>query len=277
MLLSVVIITLNEQENIGRCIRSVRAIADEVIIVDSYSTDDTASIAAKLGATVIMHPFQDYVDQKNYATGQATYDWILSLDADEVLSPELLLNIRLIKTRAEHSAYQLKRLTDYCGRWIRHCGWYPDKKVRLFDRTKGKWRGNKIHEQWKPYNSGAAIGELQGDLYHYSFNSVAAHLRKVEKYTDIMAGIKAEKGNMINPLKIWVCPFFNFLQSYVFKAGFLDGNEGYMVCRISAYANHLKYKKARAILQRSRTPLKDFTLQAGVHKEELRITHFSAS
>ncbi|MBS1689005.1 MAG: glycosyltransferase family 2 protein, partial [Bacteroidetes bacterium] len=136
--ISVVIITLNEEKNLSRCLTSVAGIADEVVVVDSFSTDNTAAIAEKYGARVVNQAFLGYGAQKNFANDQAANDWILSLDADEALSPELQQSILSVKAKPEYDAYSLSRLTNYCGKWVKHCGWYPDKKLRLFDKTKGK-------------------------------------------------------------------------------------------------------------------------------------------
>src|ERR1700748_1157315 len=137
--ISVVIITFNEEKNIGRCLNSVRNIADEIIVADSFSTDNTVSIAKGYDAKVISRAFVGYAEQKNHATQQAANDWILSLDADEELTPALEHSIAEFKKDPKHNVYQMPRLTNYCGKWIKHCGWYPDKQTRLYDRTKGKW------------------------------------------------------------------------------------------------------------------------------------------
>src|SRR5580700_10455407 len=143
--ISTVIITFNEERNLARCLDSVKNIADEIIVVDSYSTDNTAAIAAAYNARFIQNEFAGYSQQKNFATQQASYDWILSLDADETLSAELINSIMEVKSAPQFSAYQIPRLTNYCGKWIRHCGWYPDKQTRLYDRTKGCWEEKKVH------------------------------------------------------------------------------------------------------------------------------------
>ncbi len=249
MKLSVVIITLNEEHNIERCIKSVRAVADEILVVDSYSKDYTVGLARFWGAKVIFRPFDDYVSQKNFATDQASNDWILSIDADEVLSNKLILSIRKAKTTSDFSFYYCKRRSNYCGKWIRFCGWYPDKKIRLFDRTTGKWRGRKIHEQWKPYNVNANIGELDGDLLHYTISSRAEHLRKIEHYSGIMAEVNFEMNKTVSIYKVLFSPIFKFFVCYIIKMGFLDGIHGYQISKISALACYMKYKKTRAYFQ----------------------------
>src|SRR5688572_8633272 len=183
--ISVVIIAFNEERNIGRCIDSVAGVADEVVIVDSGSLDKTATIATDKGARVIQQDFLGYAGQKNFATSQAAYDHILSLDADEALSDELKRSILAVKNNWQHDGYWMSRLTNYCGSWIRHGGWYPDKKVRLYDRRLAKWGGAMLHE-------GIVIDEsrcsqLSGDLLHYSFYSISDHLKVIDKYTEIQA------------------------------------------------------------------------------------------
>ena len=137
--LSIVIITFNEEKNLGRCLAAVQGIADEIVVADSSSTDNTVSIAHSFGARVIDQPFMGYGQQKNFATRQATNDWILSLDADEELTPELIESIRQFKQAPQYNVYEMPRVTNYCGQWIRHCGWYPDRQTRLYNRTTGRW------------------------------------------------------------------------------------------------------------------------------------------
>ncbi|MBA3830001.1 MAG: glycosyltransferase family 2 protein [Taibaiella sp.] len=243
--ISVVIITLNEQKNIDRCLASVKNIADEIVIVDSYSKDDTLKIAASYGARIIMQDFLGYGAQKNFANQQASHNWILSLDADEALSTELRDSIIKVKVHPEYDTYSLTRLTNYCGKWIRHCGWYPDKKVRLFDKTKGVWKGEKIHEYWEPKNDDSKIGELAGDLLHYSYYTVSDHIIQLEKFTDIAAREAVAQGKDCSIWKIVVGPFWNFFSNYIIRLGILDGAAGYLICKITAYATFVKYAKIR--------------------------------
>jgi glycosyltransferase involved in cell wall biosynthesis len=243
--LSVVIITYNEEKNIARCLESVRSVADEIVIVDSSSGDNTASIAKAYGATVIQNAFAGYGEQKNFATGQATHDWILSLDADEVLTPELAASINEVKAAPSFNVYRMPRLTSYCGKWIKHCGWYPDRQTRLYNRTKGRWQEQKVHEYWALSNAGDKFGLLQGDLLHYSFTSISDHVKKIEKYTELAALAAVEKGHNASLLKIWISPKWHFITEYFFKLGFLDGFYGYLICKLSAHTAFLKYSKIR--------------------------------
>jgi glycosyltransferase involved in cell wall biosynthesis len=240
--ISVVIITLNEGKNIGRCIDSVKGVADEIVVLDSGSTDATAQLAEALGARVYVHPFDDYVAQKNRALAYATYPHILALDADEALSGELKRSVYEAKQDWRYDGYKFNRLTSCCGKWIRHGGWYPDCRIRLWNLAKGNWRGNRIHETVS-LHSGSSVGFLRGDLLHYSINSVSQHIARINRYTEISASANYERGKRTNLLEIFFLPKWKFLRDYVLKLGFLDGFYGYIVCKNSAYADYLKFVK----------------------------------
>ncbi|MBN1340393.1 MAG: glycosyltransferase family 2 protein [Bacteroidales bacterium] len=244
--LSVVIITLNEEENIGRCIDSVIPVADEILVVDSYSTDRTEEICREKGARFMQHIFEDYVSQHIFADRHATHDMILSLDADEALSIELSQAIIEMKAGAMSDGYYMNRKTNYCGKWISHSGWYPDRKLRLYNRRKGSWEGLKIHERFILHR-GASSGTLKGDILHYSYGSVSSHISQAEKFTTITAQVAYEKGKKAGLLMIAIKPFFKFLRDYFMKMGFLDGYYGFVICRISAFATFLKYVKLREL------------------------------
>jgi glycosyltransferase involved in cell wall biosynthesis len=248
--LSVVIITYNEQYNIGRCIDSVIDIADEIVIIDSFSTDRTKEISGSRGARFILHEFENYVDQKNFANAQAKFDYILSLDADEVLSEELKESIKQAKEKFSADGYTMNRLTNYAGKWVKHCGWYPDKKLRLFDRRKGSWEGLIIHEAFEMIK-GSKVNHLSGDLLHYSFNSVEEHKRQSDKFTTLGAQADFQRGKTAPLYKIWLSPVIKFLQSYFIRLGFLDGKTGFTICRLSAFATYQKYSKLKEIHQQS--------------------------
>lgn len=245
MLLSVIVITLNEEKNIKRCLDSVQNIADDIVVVDSLSTDNTTQIAESCGARVVSQSFLGYVEQRNFSTEQAKYDWVLTLDADEVVTPELEKSILSIKEQNNSNVYQLKRLTNYCGKWIKHSGWYPDKKIRLFDRTKGTWKGGLVHEYWEAHDKNERIETLQGDLLHYTFDTITQHIKQIQKYTDLNARSAADNGKTCSLFKIWFGPKWFFFSRFVLKLGFLDGYYGYLVCRFSAYAKLMKYSKTR--------------------------------
>lgn len=244
-MLSAVIITYNEESNIGRCLQSLVGIADEIIIVDSASTDNTCSIAEQYGATIIQHPFAGFAAQKNLAAQAATHNWVLSLDADEVLSEELKSAILQVKSNAAYDAYFLKRSTNFCGTYIRHGSWYPDKQCRLWDKTKGDWQGT-IHEKWRLFEPYKKYGTLNGDLLHYSFNSISDYLNMTERYTTLSAQEALQKGKNVSLLKLILGPKFKFIQDYIIRLGFLDGYAGYVAYRLAANMAFVKYSKIRA-------------------------------
>ncbi|WP_153800244.1 glycosyltransferase family 2 protein [Foetidibacter luteolus] len=243
--LSVVIITFNEEKNIGRCVQSVKNVADEIIVLDSYSTDTTAAIAESHGAKVFYQAFLGHIAQKNAAIAKALYGWVLSLDADEALSPQLEQEILQVKKSAAYSVYRMPRFTNYCGKWIRHCGWYPDKKIRLFDKSKGAWVGENPHDYWQPFNADEETGNLAGDILHYSYYTLSDHIKQIEKFTEIAAHAAVAKGKDCSLLKIWLGPKWKFFSDYIIRKGFLDGYEGYLICRYSAWASFAKYSKIR--------------------------------
>jgi glycosyltransferase involved in cell wall biosynthesis len=240
--LSAVIITYNEEKNIARCIESVRAVADEILVVDSFSTDATESICSDFGVRFVQHPFAGHIEQKNYALSQARHDCVLSLDADEALSPELADSIAKTKNNWQHDGYAFNRLTSYCGQWIKHCGWYPDPKIRLFDRRKALWGGINPHDKIIMADS-AATGHLPGDLLHYTFSSVAEHIEQINAFSEIKAEGLFRKGRRVSLLRMMLEPLFKFFKSYVLKAGFLDGWHGLIICANSAHAIFLRYAK----------------------------------
>ncbi|HIJ81040.1 MAG TPA: glycosyltransferase family 2 protein [Desulfuromonadales bacterium] len=249
---SVVIITFNEERNIERCLRSVSGLADEIIVLDSLSTDQTEEICRQLGATFISQPFLGYVEQKNKAVEYASHHQILSLDADEVLSEELKASIMTVRTNWNCDGYSFNRLTNYCGSWIRHCGWYPDRKLRLFDRRKGRWVGDTIHERFELHD-GSSPQHLSGDLLHYSYDSIDQHLDQIKKFTTIMAQVHFNKGNRAGLATLVMNPIWCFIRQYFIRLGILDGYHGLVICVLSACANFVKYAKIRDLFS-ARTP-----------------------
>ncbi len=244
-LLSVVIITFNEEANIARCLQGLGNIADEVLVVDSFSTDRTMAICQAHGVRVVQHPFVGYVEQKNFATDQARFDYVLQLDADEVLTDELRQNILAVKKNWQHAAYSLARLTNYCGTWVRHGGWYPDRKLRLYDRRLGRWQGLLLHEYYE-VQPGQTTGALAGDALHYSYASVAQHVSQLNRFTSITAQELALKGKTrVTLFQLILKPLWKFLYGYVFRLGFLDGFAGLSIAAISATGVFLKFAKLR--------------------------------
>ncbi len=243
--ISVVVITFNEEKNLSRCLASVAGIADEIIVVDSFSTDGTRVIAESFNAKLVSRAFDGYAKQKNFATGLAKNDWILSLDADEELTVALRTSIESIKEDTSTALFRIPRLTNYCGKWIKHCGWYPDLQGRLYNRRLGAWEEKMVHEFWKPAEDGHVIAVLRGDLLHYSFSSIGEHMRKIEKYTELAALEAQKRGRKASVFKMIFSPVWHFISEYFLKLGFLDGYYGFVICRLSAYSAFAKYSKIR--------------------------------
>ena len=225
MKISAVIITYNEERNIGRCLESLAGIADEVVVLDSYSTDNTKTICEQYGAKFFQRPFDGYRRQKNAAMELAKNDWILSLDADEALSPELRVSIKNLPDIPAFQGYFMNRLTNYCGKWVRHTGWYPDRKMRLVHREKAQWGGAELHEKME-LASGEKAGFLKGDLLHYSYYTVEEHYQRARKYAGMSARIMREKGKKGAWWRVIVSPLAKFIRNFIVKRGFLDGRTG---------------------------------------------------
>ena len=242
MKISATIITLNEERNVARAIESLRC-ADEIVVVDSGSTDRTVEIAEKLGARVVESAWPGYANQKNHAAAQAANDWILSIDADESLSEALEAEIwHLKKSGPEYDAYTMPRMAQYLGRWIRHSGWYPDRKVRLYNRTKATWVGKFVHESVKVEGR---VGHLDSNLLHFTCSSLSEHLRTMDRYTTLAAQQLLEVGEPVTLTRILISPPWTFFQTYFLKLGFLDGLEGLAIANMAAFYNFVKYAKAR--------------------------------
>lgn len=255
--LSAVIITYNEEANIARCLDSLMEVADELLVVDSFSTDRTVAIAQEKGARVLEHPFEGHIQQKNHAMDRATHDLVLSLDADEALSQEAVRSVQRVKGAPGMDAYRLPRMTNYCGQWIRHCGWYPDRKLRLWDRKKGRWGGMNPHDRVE-MEKGARIADLEGDILHYSFPSIRSHAETANKFSEIVAAERHRKGKRPGIIfHLLLNPSFTFFKKYVLRGGFLDGYYGFVICVLSAYYNFLKYAKARALFREKGHPSRD--------------------
>lgn len=250
--LSVVVITLNEERNLRRCLESVKTIADEILVLDSFSTDKTEEIARSFGARFVQHTFEGHIEQKNVALNLASHDYILSLDADEALSPDLQKSVLYIKSKWNAQAYSMNRLTNYCGQFIRHGGWYPDRKIRLFKRSAGKWGGENPHDRFITA-PGISIVRLKGDILHYSYYSIEGHIGQVNKFTSIGAKSAFAAGKRSNFIYLLFSPCIKFVKDYFLKAGFLDGYYGWVIARISAHATYLKYVKLRE-LEKMRFP-----------------------
>lgn len=244
--LSVVIITFNEEKNIARCLDSLQGIADDIVVVDSFSNDKTEEIVIQKGARFVQHTFEGHIEQKNWAITQAKFPIVLSLDADEALDDNLKKEILRVKNNWTADAYSMNRLTNYCGKWIKHCGWYPDNKLRLWDTRKGKWGGVNPHDKFEMQN-GSKIEKLKGDILHYSYYTISDHLKQVDYFTTIASNAHYKKGTRSNLLKILFSPGIKFFRDYFLKLGFLDGYYGFVICSISSHATFIKYVKLKQL------------------------------
>jgi len=248
--ISVVIITYNEEKNIERCLKSVQKVADEILVVDSFSVDQTEEICKRFNTRFIQHSFEGYVAQKNWAMKEAKYDYVLSLDADEELTDKLVQSILKIKENWTHDGYSFKRLNNYCGHWMRFGSNYNDIKLRLWDRRKGQWSGRKVHEKIRLMdNYTTAI--LKGYLRHYSYNSIQQHFDRSKKYAELSALEFIDSKKKIYFLYLAFNPFYKFIRDYFFRLGFLDGYYGLVVCWINSYFTYYKYVKSIEIKKKS--------------------------
>lgn len=241
--LSVAIITLNEEKHIGRCIDSVKEIADEILIVDSFSTDGTQKIVESKHAKFIQNKFEGYKQQKNFALEKVSYNYVLSLDADEALDKTAVESVCQVKANWDYDSYTLNRLACYCGKWIRHCGWHPDKKIRIIDRRKAKWGGVNLHEKMVLSKQATNL-RIGGNILHYTCSSISSHVLTINNYSEIAAREMGKNEKKVNFLiHILLNPPFTFIKQYFFQLGFLDGFYGFVICVLSALSKYLKYTK----------------------------------
>ena len=248
--ISACIISFNEEKKIEDCLKSLVGIVDEIIVVDSNSSDNTVNLAKNYAATVINQDFLGYIEQKNFAVQQASHDWILSLDCDERLSPELQKAIIAIKDNvAAFDAYRMPRKTFYVYQWLNHC-WYPDLKIRLFNKQTAQWGGTNPHDHI--ITSGENINQLNGDIYHYSFDSISDHLKTIDKFTEIGAEELIRKNKSFNIFSPITHASWTFIKLYVLKRGFMDGFAGFVVSTLSFMHVFVKYSKA--IIKRKGSP-----------------------
>jgi glycosyltransferase involved in cell wall biosynthesis len=241
--LSVIIITYNEENNIGKCLDSAGKIADEIMVVDSFSTDQTATIVRQKGFLLKQQAFGGYGAQKNYAASLVSFNHILFLDADELLSEELLLNIMYEKEHGFSSdGYTMNRLNNYCGQWIRHGSWYPDTKLRLINRLKGCWNNALVHESIVMQKD-SRVSHFKGQLLHNAYSSIGQHIDKNNRYSELSARLLLQNDKRSNPFKILWNPFWAFISGYFLKMGFLDGFYGFIIAINVAHLTFLKHVK----------------------------------
>jgi glycosyltransferase involved in cell wall biosynthesis len=245
MKITLAIITYNEERNLGDALESARAVADEIVVLDSFSTDGTRRIAEACGARFAQHRFDDYGAQKNALLELAGHEWVLNLDADERLAAELRDAILELKAGPEPACdgFRISRRSFYLGRWVRHSGWYPDRKLRLFRKSKARWCG-RIHERLE---LDGASRVLAGDILHHTYTGIADHLARINRYTSLQAEEIAAARTGWLLARTLLLPPFTFLERYLFKLGLLDGFPGLVIALVSSWATALKFSKARAI------------------------------
>ena len=240
--LSATIITFNEERNIGRCLEAIKKIADEIIVLDSFSTDQTIEICNLYNVKFIQRKWEGYSSAKNYVNALASHDFIFSVDADEVPDSELIATILSLKKSGFSGAYRINRMTNYCGKWIKHSGWYPDRKIRLFPKNKALWQGEFVHEELI-IDEGLVVSNLKGHLQHYSYYNFEEHLERADKYSLLTAQKLHASGKKVGDMKPVLSAIGRFISMYFLKLGFLDGRMGFKIAQISAKSNLLKYKE----------------------------------
>lgn len=243
--ISAVVITYNEASNIGPCVTALLKVVAEVLIIDSNSTDKTRSVAKKLGAKVVETKWLGYAATKNFGNSIATNDWILSIDADEILSDELIESLKSLYLD-EQKVYALDRLTNFCGQWIKHSGWYPEWKVRLFHRSHTQWEGEFVHEQLA-HDRPLSVQKIKGKLFHYSYKTLEDHWERIENYARLSALEMQSKGKESSFVKLWISPAVRFLKTFFLNMGFLDGKNGWIISVRNAKLVHLKYRILREL------------------------------
>jgi glycosyltransferase involved in cell wall biosynthesis len=252
MNISAVIITLNEEDRLPDALASLEGVADEIVVVDSFSTDRTPEIAGKARAAFYQNRFEDYGQQKNFALQKAGHDWIINLDADERVSPELKRAIIALKEKGPPenvAAYAIKRKAFYLGRWIRHSGWYPDRKVRLFRKSGSVWHG-RIHEGLQV---SGAVAPLAGDILHYTYRDIGDQVRRLNRYSGFQAEEIVRQNKKCLFLRLLVLPPVTFFRHYVWRLGFLDGFPGLVIATVSSWGTAMKFFKAIASKRSARS------------------------
>lgn len=253
MSVSAIVITLNEAANIQACLESV-AWADERLVVDCGSTDDTVAIAVRCGARVITREWLGYSAQKNFAAGEAAHDWIVSVDADERVTPELAAEMKTaLAAPGDRAGFRLPRVTFYLGQWIRCTDWYPDYQLRLYDRRRARWNGRKVHES---VSADGPVGRLKNDLQHYAYRDITHHLDTINRYTTLAALHMHEEGRRTGVGELLLHPPAAFLRNYVLRGGFTAGAAGLIVSTMNSYYVFLKFAKLAAIRNAAATTRK---------------------
>lgn len=247
MKISAVIITYNEERNIERCLQSLVKVADEIVVVDSYSTDRTEAICRQYHVEFIQQPFLGYVEQKNFAAAKAQHDYVLSLDADEAISDALqswLLNEK--QAAANSDVYVFNRLNNYCGQWIKHGVYFPDRKLRLWKNGIGTWGGENPHDEFIPPKK-VRTQLVTHPILHYSFSTRKEHVKQMQKFSSIAADTMFKKGKKISGIKPYASAAWSFIHGYLIKLGILDGSNGLYIAKTNARYTYWKYSKLIAM------------------------------
>ncbi|WP_431158704.1 glycosyltransferase family 2 protein [Winogradskyella poriferorum] len=245
--LSGVIITYNEERYIETCLKSLSAVVDEIVVVDSYSTDKTKEICLKYNVKFIEQEFLGYIEQKNFALQQASHDLVVSLDGDESLSKELQESIIKLKPNWKFDGYYANRFNNFCGQWIKHSDWYPNKKLRVFDRRKAQWEGINPHDSIALFDKKAKTGKLKGDILHKTYQTYSEFNQKIEHFSSISAQAYYDLGKKATIWKTLWNPSWAFFKAYFLRLGFLDGYNGFVICVQTANLTFLKYSKLREL------------------------------
>jgi glycosyltransferase involved in cell wall biosynthesis len=252
--LSCVIVCYNEEEKIQATLEGLRDVCDEILVVDSFSTDATVEICRQYTERVIQRSWNGYRDQKQYATEQAIHDWVLSLDADEELSQELRAELLQWKESGGNhcNGYFIPRLAFFMGRWIKHTTWYPDWQLRLFRKSCGRWEGGRVHEAFKVHGP---KGKFAGHLYHYTYSSISEYLEQLERFSSLAAKDYDDSGKRARVRHLLIDPKLVFFKNYIIRKGFMDGVPGLVVSLLAAASTFFKYLKLWEIQRcNSRTP-----------------------
>lgn len=245
MEISAVIIAHNEEKRLEGALKSLAGVASEIVVVDCFSADDTIKIAKKYTDRVFERAWTNFADQKNFADSKASHAWILSLDADERVSPELRDELsELKKTEPECSSFSIPRQVFYLGRWIRHSGWYPDRKLRLFRKDQARWEGDYVHEKLVVEGK---TEKLKGSIHHFTYRNIAEHLARINKFSDLGAQKLYAQKKKCRWYHLLFLPFFRFIRAYIWKRGFMDGFAGLVISVLTGYAVFARYAKLKEI------------------------------
>jgi len=246
--LSATVIAYNEGPRIARCLESLTW-ADEIVVVDALSQDDTVEVCRRYTDRIFCQPWQGYGCQKNYSCERASHHWILNLDADEVVSPELKTEIQRTLGDPSHSIYRMPRRNYFAGRWIRRCGWYPDYTIRLFDRRRARFNERLVHES---VSASGPIGTLQGAIEHFTYESLADYIDRLNRYSTLAAEEMVREGKPARQYRLYLDPLGAFLKTYLLRWGFLEGELGLSIALGTAYYTFAKYFKARRLAGKKR-------------------------